>query len=400
MTKSNKRRTMDKIKEEIAVLKEEVVGLRRDIHMHPEIAFEEKRTSSLVASYLRDLEIEVETGIAGTGVVGILRGKDSSKTLLLRADMDALPIKELNEVPYKSQNDGVMHACGHDGHTAMLLVAAKVLSRHKDDLMENVKFVFQPAEEKPPGGALQMIQDGVLETPHVDRAFGVHIINLLPIGKIAIKKGILQAEADSFEVNITGKGGHGAYPQLAKDPVLIASEIVVALQSIVSREIDPLDPAVLTVGKIASGDVANVIPETAYLEGTVRTLRKDVAVSIAGKMERIVTNVARAFQGEAKLDYYYGYPPLMNDSEYTDFVREQAEITVGRANIIDPPISMGGEDMAYFLEKVKGSFVWLGSFNKEKGFDKPNHSAYFDFDEDVLPIGVEMHTRVALSGFE
>ncbi len=384
------------IKEEVLSLKDELVSLRRDFHKHPELGFNEKRTAGIVENYLKDCGLEVKSGVAKTGVVGLLKGKEGGQTVLLRADMDALPIEELNNVPYKSVNKGIMHACGHDGHTAMLLVAAKVLSRHRDEIKGNVKFVFQPSEEKDPGGAIKMIEEGVMENPHVDKAFGLHLGNMIPAGIIGIKEGVMTAEADRFKIEIKGKGGHGAYPHTSVDPVVIASQIVMSLQTIVSREINPINPIVITVGKIHSGDVFNVIPESAELLGTVRTLDKNLAKTIPEKIERIAKNTAAAFRGEAKTEYAFGYPPLINSKEETQYVISVAQSVVGEKRVIKTPVSMGGEDMAYFLEKAKGAFFWLGSMNKEKGLDKPHHSAYFDFDEDVMPIGVEMHVKIAL----
>ena len=387
---------MTNLKQEIALLTDEVISIRRKIHMHPELGFQEFKTSSLVENYLRELEIEVKTNVAKTGVVGILRGKGDSRTILLRADMDALPIEELNEVQYKSRSPGIMHACGHDGHVAMLLVAAKVLSCHRNELKGNVKFVFQPSEEKSPGGAIKMIEEGVLENPHVDYAFGIHLGNMFERGTIALREGIFMAEADSFKIIIDGIGGHGAYPHTSVDPIVIASNVVLSLQTLVSREINPINPVVVTVGKINSGDVFNVIPEKAELLGTVRTLDKDIAEDMPVRIERIVKNIAEAYRGSAKLEYDFGYPPLVNHAEESKFVKKIAELIIGRDKIIEAPISMGGEDMAYFLEKVPGAFFWLGSMNKEKGFDKLFHSQYFDFDESVLPIGVEFHVRIAM----
>ncbi len=384
------------IKEEVLSLKDELVSLRRDFHKHPELGFNEKRTAGIVENYLKDCGLEVKSGVAKTGVVGLLKGKEGGQTVLLRADMDALPIEELNNVPYKSVNKGIMHACGHDGHTAMLLVAAKVLSRHRDEIKGNVKFVFQPSEEKDPGGAIKMIEEGVMENPHVDKAFGLHLGNMIPAGIIGIKEGVMTAEADRFKIEIKGKGGHGAYPHTSVDPVVIASQIVMSLQTIVSREINPINPIVITVGKIHSGDVFNVIPESAELLGTVRTLDKNLAKTIPEKIERIAKNTAAAFRGEAKTEYAFGYPPLINSKEETQYVISVARSVVGEKRVVKTPVSMGGEDMAYFLEKAKGAFFWLGSMNKEKGLDKPHHSAYFDFDEDVMPIGVEMHVKIAL----
>lgn len=384
------------IKEEVLRLKDELVSLRRDFHKHPELGFNEKRTAGIVENYLKDCGLEVKSGVAKTGVVGLLKGKEGGQTVLLRADMDALPIEELNNVPYKSVNKGIMHACGHDGHTAMLLVAAKVLSRHRDEIKGNVKFVFQPSEEKDPGGAIKMIEEGVMENPHVDKAFGLHLGNMIPAGIIGIKEGVMTAEADRFKIEIKGKGGHGAYPHTSVDPVVIASQIVMSLQTIVSREINPINPIVITVGRIHSGDVFNVIPESAELLGTVRTLDKNLAKTIPERIERIAKNTAATFRGEAKTEYAFGYPPLINSKEETQYVISVAQNVVGEKRVIKTPVSMGGEDMAYFLEKAKGAFFWLGSMNKEKGLDKPHHSAYFDFDEDVMPIGVEMYVRIVL----
>lgn len=395
---------MDDIKKEVLNLKDEVIRLRRDFHQHPEIYFQEVRTAKIVENYLKDLGLEVKTNIAKTGVVGLLKGNGENKfnennkceTVLLRADMDALPIQELNNVPYKSKIDGVMHACGHDGHTAMLLVAAKVLSKYKNQLNGNVKFLFQPSEEKSPGGAIKMIEEGVLKNPEVNKAFGIHLASIFPINTIGIKKGIMTAEADEFTITVKGKGGHGAYPHTAIDPVVIASHVVIGLQSIVSRELDPLDSAVITVGKLLSGDVFNVIPEYAEIIGTVRTLKKEIAKTMPERIERIAKNISKAYRGSANLNYTFGYPPLVNNEKETERVINIAKKVVGADHVFECPVSMGGEDMSYFLEKVPGAFYWVGAMNKEKGIDKPHHNPYFNIDEDSLPTGVEMHVRLIL----
>jgi len=391
---------MDDIRREIVSLKDEVISLRRNFHMHPELGFREVRTAKIVGNYLSELGLDVKTGVARTGVVGILKGKGKGKTILLRADMDALPIEEMSSISYKSVNKGVMHACGHDGHTAMLLVAAKVLSHYKNEIKGNIKFVFQPSEEKDPGGATKMIEEGVLQEPDVNKAYGLHLWNMLPSGVVGIKPGVLTAEADRFSLKIEGKGGHGAYPHTSVDPVVIASHIVLALQTIVSREIDPLHPIVLTVGKIHSGDVFNVIPEYAELLGTVRILDRNIAKTIPKRIGRISKDVAEAFRGSAKLDYHFGYPPLINNPKEVEFVKSVAVGVVGKEKVVEVSTSMGGEDMSYFLEKVPGAFFWLGSQNKAKGLNKPHHSAYFNFDEDALPIGVEMHVRIAMNNLK
>jgi len=387
---------MNDLKEEILSIKREVIDIRRDIHAHPELGFQEHRTSKFVSDYLSKEGITFIDHIGKTGVVGLIKGDTEGKTLMLRADMDALPINELNDVEYRSLNSGVMHACGHDGHVAILLVAAKILNKHRSDLKGSVKLVFQPSEEKDPGGAIEMINEGVLENPKVDYAFGLHLGGFFDHGKILSKKGIFTAQADRFIIRIKGKGSHGAYPHNSVDPVLIASHIVTALQSIVSREINPVESAVVSVGKISSGDVFNVIPETAEIEGTVRTLDKKNALSVKDSIERISMQIALALKGSAELEYHFGYPPLFNNSDCIDFLVNVAAQVVGTDKYEEAPISMGGEDMSYFLEKVPGAFFWLGAKNPVKGIDKPNHSPYFDIDEDVLPIGVEMFVKISL----
>ena len=377
-------------------LKDEVIALRREIHMYPETAFEEYRTSELVYNYLSKLGLDVRKGINKTGVVADLLVDNPKGTVLLRADMDALPIQEQNDVPYKSKIDGKMHACGHDAHTAILLVAAKVLSQLKDKLQYNVRFVFQPSEERDPGGAIGMINEGVLENPHVNYAFGLHVAGFYKANTIYIKDGIMMAEADSFSLKVFGSGGHGAYPHKAIDPILISSHIVIALQAIVSREIDPLENAVLSFGKITSGDVFNVIPESAELEGTVRTLKHELSEFIKERIEKISKQIAESFRGKAELNYAFGYPPLVNDKNATQFIRNLAKEIVGENNVFEAPISMGGEDMAYFLKERRGAFYWLGALNEENGIIYPNHSPKFDIDEDVLPTGVKMHVGTVL----
>lgn len=391
---------MEKIKEEVLGLKEEVIFLRRKFHEQPELGFEEYRTSKFVSEYLKKLGIEVKEGIAKTGVVGFIKGKEEGNTVLLRADMDALPIQEMNEIPYKSKVQNVMHACGHDGHTAILLVAAKILQSHKEELKGNVKLVFQPSEEKDPGGAIKMIDEGVLENPKVNFAYGLHLGSIFERGKIVTRKGIFMAQADRFKLKVTGKGGHGAYPHQTIDPILILSHIIVALQEIVSRETNPLESVVLSFGKISSGDVFNVIPESAEAEGTVRTLSSQKAKEVRDMIERIGNNIAGAFRGKFELEYNFGYPPLINNTDQVEFLKEIVKQTLGEDSLEEAPISMGGEDMSYFLERVPGVFFWLGAKNEEKGIINPHHSPYFNIDEEVLPIGVELLVNIAIKSLE
>jgi amidohydrolase len=383
------------IEPKVLKLKDEVVQLRRTFHMYPEIEFDLQRTSQIVADYLESLGLEVKRNVAKTGVVGLLRGGRPGKTIMLRADMDALPLQELNEVPYRSRIDGAMHACGHDGHTAMLLVAAKVLASKRNELFGNVKFVFQPSEERfPPGGALPMIEEGVLENPKVDMAFGIHLWNALPVGTVGVRAGALLAAADEFRIVLKGKGGHGAYPHVCKDPVVVASEVVLAMQTLVSRGVDPLESAVVTVGKIHAGTAFNIIPETATLEGTVRTLNEQVRDTIKQRMKQMVRGICDAHGIEFELDYKDGTAVLINDPELTKLVREVAESVVGKDKVIEVPPSMGGEDMSFFLQRVPGVFYLVGSANPEKGLDKPHHSPYYDIDEDALIVGVQMHVSL------
>lgn len=388
---------MKTINERIEDLKNEVVNLRREIHMFPEIAFEEFRTSEIVYNYLNSIGLEVKKNVNKTGVVADLIVNSSFETVLLRADMDALPIQEENNVPYKSKIPNRMHACGHDAHTAMLLVAAKVISEYQNDLKANVRFVFQPSEEKDPGGALGMIKEGVLENPKVNYAFALHVSGFHEKNKVLIRSGIMTAEADEFAINVKGYGGHGAYPHKSIDPILIASHIVIASQSIVSRNIDPLKSVVLSFGKISSGDVFNVIPGSAFLLGTVRSLEHEDSVFVKERLEMIAKNIASAFGGSAEMIYNFGYPPSINNEKATEYIRSIAREVVGEENLSEAPISMGGEDMSYFLEKTKGAFYWLGALNKEKGISYPNHSPKFDIDEDILTTGVKLHVLTVLN---
>ncbi|MCS7174652.1 M20 metallopeptidase family protein [Pseudothermotoga sp.] len=385
------------IEPDVLGLKDELVQLRRTFHMYPEIEFELHRTSKLVADYLESIGLEVKRNIARTGVVALLKGNKPGKTLMLRADMDALPLQELNDVPYKSKIDGAMHSCGHDGHTAMLLVAAKVLASRKDRIAGNIKFVFQPSEERfPPGGAIPMIEEGVLENPKVDMAFGIHLWNALPVGTVGLRAGPLLAAADEFKIILKGKGGHGAYPHACRDPIVAASELVLAFQTVVSRSVDPLESAVVTVGKLQSGTAFNIIPETAILEGTVRTLNEQIRGVVKKRMERIIRGVCEAHEIDFELDYKDGTAVLINDAELTKMVRKVAEEVVGKENVVEVPPSMGGEDMSFFLQKVPGVFYLVGSANPAKGLDKPHHSPYFDIDEDALLIGTQMHVSLVM----
>jgi amidohydrolase len=381
----------------VAELAEAVIALRRTLHQWPELGFQETRTSTLVAERLQALGLEVRTGIAQTGVLGILRGAEEGKTVLLRADMDGLPIEEASGAPYSSKNHGVMHACGHDGHTAILLTVAKVLAQCRQQFSGTVKFAFQPAEELPPGGAKGMIEGGVLEAPRVDAAFGLHLWNGLPVGKIGVDEGPIMASVDRFDIVIKGVGSHGAYPHTGVDPIVVGSYIVAALQTLVSREVPPLAPVVVTVGKFQGGTAFNVIPSQAELSGTVRTVDARIREEMPARIERIVRGVTSGMRADYTFNYVYGYPVTVNDVNRARFARQVAGAIVGDANVVSAGMTMGAEDMSYFLQAVPGCYLRLGSGNSDKGLIHPHHSALFNFDEAALPIGVELLAQLSLA---
>jgi amidohydrolase len=385
------------ISPEVAQLAESVIDLRRTLHQWPELGFQEQRTSALVAKWLQALGLEVRTSIAQTGVLGILRGDGGGKTVLLRADMDGLPIEEASGAPYASQNHGVMHACGHDGHTAILMTVAKVLAQCRRQFSGTVKFAFQAAEELPPGGAKGMIEEGVLEDPRVDAAFGLHLWNSLPVGKIGVDEGPIMASVDRFDIVIKGVGSHGAYPHTGVDPIVAGSHVVSALQTVVSREVPPLAPVVVTVGKFHGGTAFNVIPSHAELSGTVRTVDARIRQEMPARLERIVRGVTSGMRAEYTFNYAFGYPVTVNDANRAQFARQVAAAIVGDANVVSAGMTMGAEDMSYFLEAVPGCYLRLGSGNPDKGLIHPHHSALFNFDEGALPIGVELLTQLTVA---
>jgi len=378
----------------VAALAEAVIALRRKLHQWPELGFQEARTSALVAESLQELGMDVRTGIAKTGVLGILRGDEAGKTVLLRADMDGLPIVEASGAPYASKNHGIMHACGHDGHTAILLTVAQVLAEYRKQFSGTIKFAFQPAEELPPGGAKGMIEGGVLEDPKVDAVFGLHLWNGLPVGQIGVDDGPIMASVDRFDIIINGVGSHGAYPHTGVDPIVVGSHLVAALQTLVSREAPPLAPAVVTVGKFQGGTAFNVIPSQVELSGTVRTVDAGMREEMPERIERIVRGITSAMRAQYTFEYVFGYPVTVNDVDRAQFARRVAGTIVGDANVISAGMSMGAEDMAYFLEAVPGCYLRLGSGHKEH--IRPHHSALFNFDESALPIGVELLAQLSL----
>jgi amidohydrolase len=387
------------LRDEIDEIMPGVVADRRDFHEHPELAFQEVRTASIVADRLRALGVEdVRTGIAQTGVTGLIhgRGPGKGKTVLLRADMDALPILEENDVEYRSQTPGVMHACGHDAHTAMLLSVSRLLMDRRDQFAGTVKVLFQPAEESPPGGAKPMIDAGVLEDPKVDAAFGLHIDQDNPVGVIELRSGPAMAAADRFHMVIRGKGGHGAKPQDSVDPIVIGAQIVTALQTLVARVVDPTEEAVVTVGTFQAGLAFNVIPDTAELGGTVRTFNAKNRDLLEERIGTLARGIAVAMGGDIDFTYTRGYPATVNHPEMTDLVREEAARVVGEEGVRQAPLMMGAEDFSYFLEAVPGAFWFVGSQNPERGLVWGHHHPRFDLDEAALAIGMESMANVAL----
>ena len=377
-----------------------MIADRRDLHEHPELAYQEFRTSGIVADRLRALGIEdVRTGIAQTGVTGLIRGRKGGDgpTVLLRADMDALPINEENEVDYRSQTPGVMHACGHDAHTAMLLGTARLLMERRDDFAGTVKLLFQPSEELPPGGAKPMIEAGVLEDPKVDAAFGIHIAQDSPVGVIEVRPGPANGRGGPlFSSRFAARAGTARKPQDTIDPIVIGAQIVTALQTLVARNIDPTEEAVVTVGVFKAGEAFNVIPDTAELGGTVRTFTAANRDYLERRIEEMVRGIATAMGAEVDFSYTRGYPATVNDPAMTELVRQEAARVVGEESVREGDLMMGAEDFSYFLEAVPGAFWFVGSQNPERGLVWGHHHPRFDLDEAAMAIGMESMVNVAL----
>lgn len=381
------------LKEKIYEMKDWLVDIRRTIHRHPELGFEEVETSKLISEWLQKFGLEVKRGMAKTGVVGLLKGKKLGRTIAIRADMDALPMDEINQVPYASQIKGKMHACGHDAHVTILLGVAKFFSSIPDQVKGNIKWVFQPAEEGGGGGRI-MVEEGVLENPKVDAIFGAHVFPFLSVGKVGIYEREGLAAADRFIIKIIGKGGHAASPHVSKDPILAAGHLITQIHSIVSRNVNPLESGVITIGKVSAGTASNIIPDEVELIGTVRSLNPQVREELKSRIEQVTQGVARSFSMDYRFDFEYGYPVLINNSEMSKLVASACSKGIGKESVEVLKPSMGGEDFAYYLEKIPGSFFRLGCRNEVKGIVHPYHSSLFDIDEEVLPFGVEMFVRI------
>ena len=366
----------------------DIVALRRDFHQHPELGYEEIRTSDIVAKRLRALGLEVQTGVGVTGVIGVLKGAKPGPTVLVRADMDALPVDEKNAWNWKSKVAGKMHACGHDAHTAVGLTVARLLAERKNELCGVVKFMFQPAEEGL-GGAERMMNDGLLNDPEPDFALALHVWSDLPVGTVAMKAGPAMASADSFSAKIIGKGGHGAIPQQTIDPVVVASHVVVALQTAISRSISPLDPGVVTVGKVWAGSAFNVIPGEAIIEGTVRAFTEDVRSTLERRCREIVEELPRAFGARGEFHYKKDFPPTVNDARVTEIVRRAAQSVVGEENVQEWQPTMGAEDFSLVLQHVPGCYFFVGGRNEAIGASYAHHHDHFNIDERALLIGAQ-----------
>ena len=374
--------------------------LRRDFHMHPELGFREIRTGGIVAKELEALGIEVTKGVGKTGVVGFLEGAKPGPTLLLRFDMDALPIHEDTGAEYASQNTGVMHACGHDGHTAIGLTVAKILNNHKNDLAGKIKFCFQPSEEgsngEEIGGAEMMMRDGVLEAPKVDMTLSMHLWNEKPLGWVHVAKGPVMAGAEEFKIKLIGKGGHGAIPNMTIDPVVAAAQIVSAAQSIVSRNVGPLETAVVSFTIINGGTAFNVIPQEVALEGTIRTFDPAVRLTVVKRFEEIVRGVGEAMGCKVEMNVKQLTPALINAEQVTEKVQQTARRILPNANHDNNPyLTMGAEDMAYMQEKINGCYFFIGSNNSEKHLDYGHHHPKFDFDEQAMINGAALMASAA-----
>ena len=375
-------------------------SMRRDFHIHPELGFHEIRTGGIVAKELELLGLEVTKGVGKTGVVGLLEGAKPGPVILLRFDMDALPIVEETGAEYTSQNQGTMHACGHDGHTAMGLTVAKILQKHRNELNGTIKFCFQPSEEgfngEEIGGNEMMIRDGVLEGPKVERTLSMHLWNEKPVGWIGVAKGPVMAGAELFTIKITGKGGHGAVPHLAIDPIVAASQIVTALQSITSRNVAPLQSAVVSVTTVHSGTAFNVIPQEAELTGTIRAFDLDVRKQVLEKFNQIVRGIGEAMGCQVEIDIQRVTPAVINDDSVSEKVQETARQLLSDSTIdIAPYMTMGAEDMAFMQEKVPGCYFFVGSNNQAKHLDYAHHHPKFDFDEEALVRGAALMAAAA-----
>ncbi|HSR24974.1 MAG TPA: M20 family metallopeptidase [Candidatus Eisenbacteria bacterium] len=373
-----------------------VVADRRAIHRRPELAFQERETAALVERRLRELGVDVRGGVGGTGVVGLIHGTRPGRTVLLRADMDALPIQEEASFDYASACAGVMHACGHDAHTAILIGAARLLLDRRDELTGCVKLMFQPAEEGG-AGALRMIEDGLLEDPSVDAAFMLHVAHALPAGRVATAAGPVLAGANSFTITVDGRGGHAARPHAAVDPVMVAAHIVTALQTLVSRETPPDQPAVVTLGSLVAGTAPNIIPDRAVIKGTIRAYDGELMRNLERRLEETAGGVARALRADARVEYEMHYPPTVNDAAMAELLAGAARAALGPDAVLSAEPVMAAEDFSFVLQRVPGAMLSLGVRAPDWTEPRPVHTARFALDESALPVGVACMASAALA---
>lgn len=391
----------NEIKELAGQIAPEVIKIRRHIHANPELSYKEYETAKYVAAQLKAIGITPTEGVADTGLTAIIEGKNPGKKVIaLRADMDALPIHEANDVPYKSKNEGVMHACGHDVHTSSLLGTARVLSSLKDKFEGTVKLVFQPGEEKNPGGASLMIKAGVLENPAPATMFGQHVMPLIPVGKVGFRSGMYMASADEIYLTVRGKGGHGALPEMAIDPILISSHIIVALQQIISRNASPKTPTVLTFGNVIAKGATNIIPEKVEIAGTFRALNEEWREDALVRIEKMAKGIAESMGGSCDVFISKGYPYLENNPDVTARAKSLAESYLGAENVEELDLWMGAEDFAYYSHAVPSCFYRLGTGNEAKGITSYVHTPTFDIDEDALEIGCGLMSWLAVNELE
>ena len=388
---------LEKVKSLSQMYCSEVVALRRHLHANPELSYQEFNTVKFVAEKLKTAGIAPLWEVAETGLIAEIKGKNPSKKIIaLRADMDALPIQEANDVPYKSKKTGVMHACGHDVHTSSLLGTAMILNTVKDEFEGTVRLLFQPGEEKNPGGASYMISDGALENPRPASIIGQHVLPILPVGKIGFREGMYMASADEIYLKVIGKGGHGAAPELAVDPIVIASHIIVALQQIISRNASPKLPTVLTFGKISGEGATNIIPNEVNIAGTFRAMNEEWRESALMKIKKMAESLAEGMGGKCEVNISRGYPYLENNPELTRRIKNAAREYVGSENVVDIDITLGAEDFSYYSQVIPASFYRLGTRNEAKGITSYVHTPTFDIDEDALAISTGLMAWMAL----
>ena len=383
------------IARDVDELKDSLIAYRRDFHRNPELSFQEHRTGETVAAHLESLGLKVTRGVAETGVVGVLEGTSQGNTVLVRVDIDALPIQEPQDRPYSSQVDGVMHACGHDGHTAVGMVVAEILSRYKGAMKGQVKFVFQPAEEIM-SGAARMIEEGVMKDPAVDKVLSFHLWSGLPVGQVVSQPGPIFSSADEIRIVIKGKGGHGGMPHLSVDPILISSHVIAALQAVVSREVPPTQAAVLGFGTIHGGTAFNVVSDEVELSGTIRTLDDLVRELMLRRAEEIAISVAAAFRGKAEFHHVRGAPAVVNDAGVASHVAEVAASVLGSESVVTIPPPQVGDDATFFLREAPGCYFLVGCANAQRGITASHHSAQFDIDEASLPIAAQVLAEATL----